>query len=421
MKSARIITKTVFFILLFLSAAIFTVIGYLDFTVNREFKIKKGNDLKIDSVFPINASYNGATLSQSFKKGDIGDEYEVDLKLFNIFPVSKVEVTVVDELYVNVLGTPFGMKIYTDGVYVTDCTEVKTEEGIKTPAKDAGLKAGDYILAVNGNEVTTNEDISAVVEASSGQKLSLKVMRGATKIYLNVIPQKSSEDGKYKLGIWVKDSTAGIGMLTFYSPASSVICGLGHGICDDQTGDLLKLKSGEMVEAEIISVEKGETGAAGQLKGKFGYKTIGSVSKNCNKGVYSGNAAYSSGDFVEVALKQDIKNGQAKILCTVEGGTPKYYDCTVEVRSSAYHSETQNLTVTVTDSDLLAATGGIVQGMSGSPIIQNGKLIGAVTHVLIDDPTKGYGIFAENMLETAQSVGEGSPLPQDKKNLKEAS
>jgi stage IV sporulation protein B len=295
---------------------------------------------------------------------------------------------------------------------VTECTEVQTENGIKTPAKDAGIKAGDYILSVGGKEVTTNEDISALVEASRGENMTFKIMRGETKIYLKVKAEKAAENGQYKLGIWVKDSTAGIGMLTFYSPTSNALCGLGHGICDDKTGELLKLKNGEIVEAQIISVEKGEVGAAGQLKGKFGYKSYGKISENCHKGVYSKTTLGDMGEFVEIALKQDIKNGQAKILCTVDGDTPKYYDCTVEVRSAAYHSETQNLNVTITDKELLSLTGGIVQGMSGSPILQNGKLIGAVTHVLVDDPTKGYGIFAENMLETAQNVAQEQQLKE---------
>jgi stage IV sporulation protein B len=289
---------------------------------------------------------------------------------------------------------------------------VQTENGIKTPATDAGIKAGDYILSVDGEEVTTNEDISALVEASNGEKMTFKIMRGNTKIYLSVKAQKSADSGQYKLGIWVKDSTAGIGMLTFYSPANNTLCGLGHGICDDKTGELLQLKKGEIVEAEIISVEKGEVGATGQLKGKFGYKTYGKISENCHKGVYSKTTIGDMGEFVEVALKQDVKNGKAQILCAIEGDIPRYYDCRVEVRSSAYHSDVQNLLVTVTDKELLSVTGGIVQGMSGSPIIQNGKLVGAVTHVLIDDPTKGYGIFAENMLETAQNVAQEQQLKE---------
>ena len=421
MKKVRIITKAIFFTALFSATLIFSAITYIKFNVSQEFKIKKGADLNIEALLPVTATYNGAELSQGLVKSSIGEEYTVNLKLFGIFPISQANVTVVDELYVNVLGLPFGMRIYTNGVFVSECTEVQTENGIKTPAKDAGLKAGDYILSINGQEVATNEDISRIVEASKGEKMSFKVMRGETKIYLNVKAQKSSENDQYKIGIWVKDSTAGIGMLTFYSPANNTLCGLGHGICDDTTGELLHLKNGEIVEAEIISVEKGEIGAAGQLKGKFGYKTFGKISNNCDKGVYSKTTLGDMGNFVEVALKQDIKNGQAKILCTVEGSTPKYYDCTIEVRSSAYHSATQNLLVTVTDKALLEKTGGIVQGLSGSPILQNGKLIGAVTHVLIDDPTKGYGIFAENMLETAQDVGNDLHVVPQKQQSKEAS
>ena len=306
------------------------------------------------------------------------------------------------------------MKIYTKGVMVTSLSDVQTEKGVERPAKKAGIKLGDYILSINGQAVTTNEDVSSIVEASNGKKLKFEIMRNNTKIYISFCAVKSKETGSYKIGLWVKDSSAGIGTLTFYSPATDIVCGLGHGICEEETGELLVLQRGIIVNAEIISAEKGEVGAPGKLNGRMGYATIGEIENNCQMGVYSrltGNLTFSK--LTEIALKQEVKNGKAQILCTLDGNTPQLYDCIIEVRSSAYHSKVQNLLITVTDEKLLNKTGGIVQGMSGSPIIQNGKLIGAVTHVLIDDPQKGYGIFAENMLETAQSVAE--------EKLKEAS
>ena len=183
------------------------------------------------------------------------------------------------------------------------------------------------------------------------------------------------------------------------------MCGLGHGICDEDTDELLELNSGEIVTAEIIGIEKGESGSPGQLKGKFTYKTLGAIDLNEENGVYS----FLEGDInlsnlTEVALKQEVEDGDAQILCTVDGTTPELYSCEIKKRSSSYLSPTQNILITVTDKDLLEKTGGIVQGMSGSPIIQNGKLVGTVTHVLIDDPTSGYGIFAENMLSTISEM-----------------
>ncbi|MBO5090811.1 MAG: SpoIVB peptidase [Clostridia bacterium] len=411
MKLARILIKSIFAVFLILSIIVFAGVFYLQTTLADEYKIKKGEDLSIQSPVPIVASFDGAALSDAASRKSVGDSFSVDLKAFGIIPISKIDVEVVDELYVAVLGTPFGMKIYTKGVMVTSLSDVQTEKGVERPAKKAGIKLGDYILSINGQAVTTNEDVSSIVEASNGKKLKFEIMRNNTKIYISFCAVKSKETGSYKIGLWVKDSSAGIGTLTFYSPATDIVCGLGHGICEEETGELLVLQRGIIVNAEIISAEKGEVGAPGKLNGRMGYATIGEIENNCQMGVYSsltGNLTFSK--LTEIALKQEVKNGKAQILCTLDGNTPQLYDCIIEVRSSAYHSKVQNLLITVTDEKLLNKTGGIVQGMSGSPIIQNGKLVGAVTHVLIDDPQKGYGIFAENMLETAQGVAENNKL-----------
>lgn len=415
MKVINFAVKTLFFMFLLASVLIFSGIAYLDNTIDNEYKIKSGESFNINSFVPITAEYNGAKLTRANGNYGVGEEFTVDLKAFGIIPISTAKVEVIDELQVAVLGVPFGMKIYTKGVLVTDMTDVKTSNGNINPAKKAGLKIGDYIISVDGKKVYTNEELGYIVENSGGEKLKFEIMRGETKIYLNFSAVAEKEGGQYKIGVWVKDSTAGIGTLTFYSPSSNVICGLGHGICDDDSKSLLKIEKGEIVTAQIYSVKKGEFGSPGKLEGRFKYQTLGDISLNCNMGIYSqfsGEMKFTN--LTEVALKQEITEGDAEILCTVNGETPKYYSCKIQIRNDNYNSSTQNMIVTVTDKELLEKTGGIVQGMSGSPILQNGKLIGAVTHVLIDDPTKGYGIFAENMLETAQSVAENN-------NLKEAS
>ncbi|MBQ7726317.1 MAG: SpoIVB peptidase, partial [Clostridia bacterium] len=222
---------------------------------------------------------------------------------------------------------------------------------------------------------------------------------------LSVRAVKSKENGRYRIGLWVRDSSAGIGTLTCYSPATGVVCGLGHGVCDEDTGDLLEVHTGELVTAEILSVEKGASGSPGELKGRFTYHAIGAMDLNSECGVYSRlTGQINLSNMYEVALKQEVSDGKAKILCTIDGTEPKFYDCRVKKRNAAYRAATQNLYITVTDDELLEKTGGIVQGMSGSPVIQNGKLIGAVTHVLVDNPTSGYGIYAENMLEEAKQI-----------------
>ena len=405
MKILRIFFKCVFILALLLDTAVFGAVIYLNGSISDNYKIKKGDGLTFNTAVPITAEYEGLKLSQTGKTEQIGEEFDVKLKAFGIIPFSTVNVEVVDELHVSVLGTPFGMKLYTDGVLVIDITTVETVSGSISPGEDAGVKKGDYILSADGKQVLTNEELSAAVAASGGNRIKLVIKRGGTPKTVYVTPALSKETNSYRIGLWVRDSSAGIGTLTFYSPATGIVCGLGHGVCDEDTGNLLELKNGEIVSAEIVSVEKGSSGSPGQLKGRFTYGTIGKIDCNSEKGVYSvlkGKLGFSR--LTETALKQEVRDGDAQIFCTVDGREPQLYSCRIKKRSSAYLSATQNMTVTVTDPELLKLTGGIVQGMSGSPILQNGKLIGAVTHVLIDDPTTGYAIFAENMLKEAEST-----------------
>ena len=215
MKAARILIKTLFCFLTAFAVLIYAGVFYLQSTVSSEYKIKKGDTLQIKSAVPITATYNGATLAESTNLRNIGETFSVDLKAFGVIPISKIDVQVVDELHVAVLGIPFGMKVYTNGVMVTSLSDVATEKGNLKPAMDAGIKLGDYILSVNGETVTTNEDLSQIVEKSNGKKLKFKILRGDTVIYISFCPVKSVETGSYKIGLWVKDSSAGIGTLTF--------------------------------------------------------------------------------------------------------------------------------------------------------------------------------------------------------------
>ena len=235
------------------------------------------------------------------------------------------------------------------------------------------------------------------------------------------MPELCYQSGKYKTGIWVRDSSAGIGTLTFYSPALNTICGLGHGICDADTGKLLTLNSGELVKAEILDISVGKSGSPGELIGRFKEQKISNLKINNETGVFGNcNIGYDNNSLTQLALKQEIAVGDAEILTTTNGEIPKLFKCKIE-KIAHNNSITKNMVIKITDEELISKTGGIVQGMSGSPILQNGKLVGAVTHVLVDDPTRGYAIFAENMLETANNVGTGVlDCPKDEE-LKEAS
>ncbi len=411
MKKLKTAVKILFITVFALDIAIFSMIGYLDSTVGKNYKIERGKLPELNTPVPVTAESGGSVLSQAQTGGSSGSAFDVDLKMFGIIPFSSVRVEVVDEMYVAVLGQPFGIKLYTEGVLVIELGSVETADGKCSPAKSAGLRTGDYIRTANGAPINCNEDLSAIVADSGGKPIRLEILRGGKKQYRTVTPAFSQEKSAYCIGLWVRDSTAGIGTLTFYSPSGKTVCGLGHGICDDDTGTLMTVDSGEMVTAKIVGVRKGKNGEPGELKGNLGNETLASITANSDSGIFGtpeGNIPLST--LTEVALKQEVRNGKAQILCTVDGDTPKLYRCTVKKRSADYRSATRNMTVTVTDPELLKKTGGIVQGMSGSPLIQNGKLIGAITHVLVDDPTTGYAIFAENMLETAQTVANENKL-----------
>lgn len=407
MKIIRAVIKTFFFVMLITSAATFVLVYILAQNMSQNYKINRGQQLKIDTIVPVTAVFDGTKQSQQSVGRNVGETFEVDLKMFGVIPFSTVEVEVVDEMYVAVLGNPFGMKTYTEGVLVVELTDVDSKDGYINPAKMAGIKVGDYIKSVDGISVSCNEDLSEIVALSDGKPLSFETERDGTIIHCKVQPVKSVETDSYRVGIWVRDSSAGIGTLTFYSPSTGVVCGLGHGICDADTNELLELHSGELVGAQIVSVNKGSSGSPGELKGKFTYDDIADITLNSECGVFGVlKGTLDISNLTELALKQEVEDGEAQILCTIEGDTPLLYSCTIKKRSSAYLSNTQNLIVTITDEELIAKTGGIVQGMSGAPILQKGKLVGALTHVLVDDSKTGYGIFAENMLETAQDVAQ---------------
>lgn len=410
MSYMKIAARTLFCLLAAASLIVFGALIYLDGQLSDSYKITEGESLNIDSTLPISISYAGAKEDTSDQQS--GNSYDAKVKIFGFIPARNITVDVVDDYYVAVLGTPFGIKIYTDGVLVVGFSEVQTVSGRENPAKDAGIKEGDFIVSLNGTNVYTNEEVMSIIKNSSGGDVVAKIVRNGTKMTV-CFKAALSRDGVYRAGMWVKDSSAGIGTLTFYSPSVNVVSGLGHGITDNDTGTLLALNHGEFVTAKIVSVDKGSNGDPGELKGKFTNKSISGFSVNCENGVYgTANCDIDTSNLMKIALKQEVENGTAHILTTIDGDTPQYYSCTIKVKSMG---DTQNLLVEVTDERLLEKTGGIVQGMSGSPIIQNGKLVGAVTHVLIDDSKCGYGIFAETMLETAQAVGDSS-IPSSLKN-----
>ena len=333
---------------------------------------------------------------------------KMTLMLYGIFPIKDVTVNNMEAPMLIPSGEPFGLKILTDGVIVTDFGMVESELGSHSPAKEAGIKEGDIIISANGIKISTGNQLTEAVQLDSSQT-SLTVVRDNKQINITLTPEKSKIDGLYKLGVWTRDSCAGIGTLTYYDPQNGTYGGLGHSVCDADTGDILPLSYGETVPVCINSVVKGVNGYPGELCGSFmSASASGSILANTECGVFGEYGTIPERKAIPMAYKQEIEIGEAEIYTTVDGMSPKSYSVMIEKVNYNSDSQVKNMVIRITDSDLLSKTGGIVQGMSGSPIIQNGKLVGAVTHVFVNDITRGYAVFAENMYNISSSVCEGT-------------
>ncbi len=294
-------------------------------------------------------------------------------------------------------GMPFGVKLYTGGPVAAEFAQIETESGKVCPAHDAGFVEGDVITEVGGIGVSTAEEVVRAIESSNGET-KIKVLRDGEQMSFTVSPVRC-KDGKQRIGLLIKECTAGIGTVTFITPDTGEFMGLGHGICDDKTGDPVPLIRGVVTDVQITGAEKGKSGDPGELKGTFTDKNVGVIRKNTESGVvgFFKDKTFESAETIEIGAKEELTVGDAYILSTVEPGEPKMYSIRIENVSVGTNSK--NFELKITDPDLIEETGGIVQGMSGSPVIQNGKLVGAVTHVMINDPVRGYGIFIDEMLK----------------------
>ncbi|MBR5088551.1 MAG: SpoIVB peptidase [Ruminiclostridium sp.] len=295
-------------------------------------------------------------------------------------------------------GTPFGVKMLTDGVVVTDFGAVNGRLSQQSPAEAAGLRKGDIIKSVNGIGITDSISVSAAVQEDP--TCTIDVLRGDEELTFTANALESDTDGQYKLGMWTKDSVAGIGTMTYYDPETAAFAGLGHGVSDTSSGVRMPLLSGEITAVTVTDVIRGSAGCPGELCGAFiSSVEIGTLTLNSDYGVFGVcSAPPILGEPVEVARRDEVTVGSASVLTTTGGMTPEEYNIEIVSIDRDSTSPVRNMTIRITDSDLLARTGGIVQGMSGSPIIQNGRLVGAVTHVLVNDPSMGYAVLAENML-----------------------
>lgn len=390
-------------LLLIAAVPLFIGIGVTDSRLPERFYVGEGETLALPStLLTVQADGTWATRTAA------GGRYEAMVELFGVFPVDTVAVEVKTAREVAVCGVPFGIKMFTQGVLVVGIADVDTRTGAYSPARQSGLRIGDTVLAVGGEEVSSTEQVAALIEDSGGKPLTICVRRDQTEFEVTLTPAASVSEKRLKAGMWIRDSTAGIGTLTFYDQ-NGVFAGLGHPVNDADTGQTIAIASGEIVPASIFGVTKGQVGSPGELLGAFAGGSWGILTTNNETGLYGllSDEPLTVGT-MPIAYKQEVKKGKAELITTISGDQPQSY--AIEIVEVDYRDDvpTRNMVIRVTDEELLKATGGVLCGMSGSPIVQDGKLIGAVTHVFVGDPTSGYAIFAENMLDSAQEV----PLSQ---------
>ncbi|MCI8603148.1 MAG: SpoIVB peptidase [Ruminiclostridium sp.] len=330
--------------------------------------------------------------------------YDMTVMLYGIIPIKDVKVRQTDTPILMPSGEAFGLKMLTDGVMVTEHGGVEGVNGFRSPAKEGGIMTGDIIVSVNGVKTETAAQLSDAVQLNY-DRTEVKVVRGEEKLTLQLTPEKSKGDGIYKLGIWTRDSCAGIGTLTYYDKRNMTYGGLGHSVCDADTGALLPLAHGETVPVCINNVVKGVNGRPGELCGSFmSASASGDILINTDCGVFGHTNSVPDGERLPMAFKQEIEIGSAVILTTVNGMTPECFGIVIEKVDYNSGTAVKNMVIRIDDERLLQKTGGIVQGMSGSPIIQNGKLVGAVTHVFVNDISRGYAVFAENMYKISAGL-----------------
>ena len=414
MTCLRRIVKTVFALFFIAAAIIFVLIAYFSYKLPSTFTVPKGSVSSVLSGTPLSVKYASEIIEVKPTSSSAAGKYDVRFDLLGVIPVSNATVNEVEDDTVCIIGKPFGIKLYSAGVMVVGTSDIISANETVNPAKKSDIRVGDLITSIDGVETHSNTDVAEAVESSEGREMVFAIERNGKKLKKTVTAVYSAEDGKFKIGIWVRDSSAGIGTLTYYDAYTNTVGGLGHAVCDSDTGETIPLDHGELVRAEILDISRGEKGCPGELRGCFLNGTIGNFTLNSNAGVYGAVSDVSAVDGinVKVGYKHDIEVGKAQIYTTVKGSVPQFYDCYIQRVELNDNGLIKNMTVKITDKNLLSLTGGIVQGMSGSPIVQNGKFIGAVTHVFVDDPTMGYAIFAENMISESKKASVKQSVPE---------
>lgn len=377
----------------------------------------ENENLKLNTIFGINiekinnVNLNNYRTIQTSTGGAKTNAQTTNLAV-NLFglKVKEISVNVIENTEVVPLGNIVGLKLYTSGVLVVGMSEISGKDSNKyKPYENSEIKEGDMIVEIDKKTVTSTNELIKCVNSSNGKEIEITFVRDGKVLETSITPVKT-KNNNYKLGLWVRDTAAGVGTVTFYDPETGRFASLGHGIVDSDTEKLVDISTGEFTTTEIVSITKGENGNPGRIQGTIdGQTKIGTIYKNTPFGVYGKLTNISALNIdknkkLEVALRDEIKTGKAEIICNLENNVRKEYEVEVQKIYLNNNIDNKSMLIKVTDKELLEKTGGIIQGMSGSPILQNGKLIGAMTHVLVSDPTKGYGVFAELMVKQMKDV-----------------
>ena len=340
---------------------------------------------------------------------DIGKK-DLKVSLFNNIDLKDVEVNVLPRTKIIPVGNIAGVKLYTNGVLVVGMSEIEGKDNKKyKPYENSGIQEGDTIIKINEHEIDSSKDLVETINLSKGESIKVKYIHEEETKECSMTPIETLNND-YKLGIWVRDSAAGVGTVTFYEKDSKTFGALGHGITDIDTDELINISSGEFITTRILNIAKGEKGMPGKIQGTIeNQENIGTISKNTKFGIYGKVSNLSSLNIdtskeMEVALRDEIKLGKATILCSLDNEKPKEYEIEIEKIYKDNNYDNKSMKVKVTDDKLIKKTGGIIQGMSGSPIIQNGKFIGAITHVLVNSPIEGYAVFGDMMTKQTRMV-----------------
>ena len=395
----KLLKKILFILILFIILIYVTNIT----GVPKSVVLFKGESLDLGTIFGISQIREEViTASSSDENTNIVSEEKITLSLFNLLDVKDVNITTIEPTRVVPLGNTIGLKLYSSGVLVIGMTEI---EGQK-PYENSGIEEGDLITCINDKQITTTQELVECVNNSEGNLIYITYIRDGHEYETSIEPMVTA-DNEYKLGLWVRDGAAGIGTATYYEPSTGKFAALGHGIVDSDTEKLISIEKGELVTTNVINIEKGEKGKPGQIKGTVtNGEALGDVYSNTEFGIYGKitsknklniNLEYS----LEVAKREEIKEGDAKVILTLEEGIRKEYSIEIKKIYTGNNKDNKSMIIKVIDENLLNLTGGIVQGMSGAPIIQNGKFIGAVTHVFVNNPTEGYAVFGDLMIKTS--------------------